>query len=91
MVRLARQKSHLSGQDSPECVIAPSDALVFLLDAWNIQQRVQLDAEKRWNVYANYKRQEKHVQGNLRGEIRLYFCAKFLKILKGTAASIKRQ
>ena len=27
----------------------------------------------------------------LRGGIRLYFCAKFLKILKGTAASIKRQ
>ena len=42
------------------------DALVFLLDAWNIEQRVQLDAEKqKSDVYANYKSQEKHANGIL--------------------------
>ena len=43
----------------PECVIASWDALGFLLDAENIERRVQLDAEKKSNVYANYKLQEK--------------------------------
>ena len=42
----------------PECVIASWDALVFLLDAQNIEQTVQLDAEKKSNVYANYKQKE---------------------------------
>ena len=31
----------------PECVIASWDALVFLLDAENIERRVQLNAEKK--------------------------------------------
>ena len=43
----------------PECVIASWDALILLLDAENIERRVQLDAEKKLNVYANYKLQEK--------------------------------
>ena len=43
----------------PECVIASWDALVLLLDAENIERRVQFDAEKKPNVYANYKLQEK--------------------------------
>ena len=43
----------------PECVIASWDALAVLLDAENIDRRVQLDAEKKSNVYANDKRQEK--------------------------------
>ena len=30
----------------PECVIASWDALVFLLDAGNVERGVQLDAEK---------------------------------------------
>ena len=42
----------------PECVIASWDALILLLDAENIEQRVQLDAEKKSNVYANYKLKE---------------------------------
>ena len=45
----------------PECVIASWDALIVLLDAENIEWRVQLDAEKKSNVYANYKLQEKTV------------------------------
>ena len=53
----------------PECVIASWDALVFLLDAQNMEQRVQLDAEKKANVYANYQRQEKHVNGVFHKEI----------------------
>ena len=28
-----------------------------------MEQRVQLDAEKKSNVYANYERQEKHANG----------------------------
>ena len=28
-----------------------------------MEQRVQLDAEKKSNVYANYERQEKHAKG----------------------------
>ena len=44
----------------PECVIAPWDAVAVLLDAENIEQRVQLGAEKKSNVYANHKRQEKN-------------------------------
>ena len=28
-----------------------------------MEQRVQLDAEKKSNVYANYKRKEKHANG----------------------------
>ena len=44
----------------PECVIAFWDALILLLDAENIEQWVQLDAEKKSNVYANYKLQEKN-------------------------------
>ena len=43
----------------PECVIASWDALILLLDSENIERRVQLDAEKKSNVYANYKLQEK--------------------------------
>ena len=43
----------------PECVIASWDALAVLLDAENIERRVQLDAEKKSNAYANHKRQEK--------------------------------
>ena len=42
----------------PECVIASWDALILLLDAEKIEQRVQLDAEKKLNVYANYKLKE---------------------------------
>ena len=43
----------------PECISASWDALGFLLDVENIERRVQLDAEKQANVYANYKLQEK--------------------------------
>jgi len=43
----------------PECVIASWDALILLLDAENIERRVQLDAEKNSNVYTNYKHPEK--------------------------------
>ena len=43
----------------PECVIAPWDAVAVLLDAENIEQRVQLDAKTKSNVYANHKRKEK--------------------------------
>ena len=42
----------------PEHIIASWDALVLLLDAVNIEQRVQLNAEKKSNVYANYKLQD---------------------------------
>ena len=35
------------------------NALVFLLDAENIEQTVHLNVEKKLNVYANYKLQEK--------------------------------
>ena len=51
----------------PECVIASGDALILLLDTENIEWRVQLDAEKKLNVYANYKLQEKqrHQYANL--------------------------
>jgi len=45
----------------PECVVASWDALILLLDAENIERRVQLDAEKKSNVYANYKLQEDSV------------------------------
>ena len=31
----------------PECVIASWDALVFLLDAENVERRVQLNEEKK--------------------------------------------
>ena len=31
----------------PECVIASRDAFIFLLDAENIERRVQLDTEKK--------------------------------------------
>ena len=43
----------------PECVIACRNALILLLETENIEWRVQLDAEKKSNVYANYKHQEK--------------------------------
>ena len=43
----------------PECVIASWDALILLLDAENTEQRVQLDAKKKSNVYANYKLRKK--------------------------------
>ena len=43
----------------PECFIASWDALVFLLDAENVERRVQLNAEKKNRVYTNYKLQEK--------------------------------
>ena len=39
----------------PVCVIASWDTLILLLDAENIEWRVQLEAEKKSNVYANYK------------------------------------
>ena len=42
-----------------EWVIASWDAFILLLDVENIEQRVQLDAEGKSNVYANYKFQEK--------------------------------
>ena len=48
----------------PECVIASWDALILLLDAENIEWRVQLDAEKKSNVYANYKLHEKQCHEN---------------------------
>ena len=38
-------------------------------DAYNMEQRVQLDAEKKRDVYANYKRQEKHVNSVFHKEI----------------------
>ena len=34
-----------------------------------MEQRVQLDAEKKLNVYANYERQEKHANGIFHKEI----------------------
>ena len=43
----------------PECVIASWDALVLLLDAENIEQRVHFNAENKIICYANYKLQEK--------------------------------
>jgi len=43
----------------PEVVIASWNALVFLLDAENVEWRVQLNAEKKNRVYAKYKLQEK--------------------------------
>ena len=49
----------------PECVVASWDALIRLLDAENIERRVQLDAEKKSNVYANYKLQEKTASHNM--------------------------
>ena len=52
-----------------ESVIASWDALVFLLDAKIMKQSVQLDAEKKLNVYANYERQEKHANGVFHKEI----------------------
>ena len=45
----------------PECIIASWDTRIFLLDAENIERRVQLNAEKKSNVYANNKLQEKTV------------------------------
>ena len=52
------QLSNLSAEMYPGCVIAFWDALVFLSDARNIEQRVQRDTEKKSNVYANYKQKE---------------------------------
>ena len=49
----------------PECVIASWDTLILLLDAENIERSVQLDAEKKSNVYANYKLQEKIASHNM--------------------------
>ena len=60
---------NLSAEMYPECVIASWDALVFLLDAQNIESRVQLDAKKKLNVYANYKHQEKHMHRTFQNEI----------------------
>ena len=42
----------------PECVISSWNALVFLLDA-EIERRVHVNVEKKSNVYAKYKLQEK--------------------------------
>ena len=50
----------------PESVIASWDALIPLLDAENIEWRVQLDAEKKSNVYANYKLQGKKKRHTIR-------------------------
>ena len=38
---------YIDAEMYPECVIAPWDALVFLLEAENIERRVQLDTEKK--------------------------------------------
>ena len=62
----------------PECVIVSWDAVAFLLNAQNIEQRVQLDAEETLNVYANYKHQEKHANGIFHEEIE-HCSIKFLK------------
>ena len=43
----------------PECVTASWDALILLLAAEKTERRVQLDAEKKSNVYANLQTQEK--------------------------------
>ena len=56
---LIPRASPLPAEMYPECVIASWDALILLLDAENIERRVQLDAEKKSNVYANYKLREK--------------------------------
>ena len=53
----------------PECVIVSWDTLVLFLDAQNMEKRVQLDAEKKPNVYANYKHEEKHTISIFRKEI----------------------
>ena len=45
------------------------DTLVLFLDAQNMEKRVQLDAEKKPNAYANYKREEKHAISIFRKEI----------------------
>jgi len=49
----------------PECVFASCDTLILLLDAENIERRVQLDAEKKSNVSANYKLLEKTVSHDM--------------------------
>ena len=49
-----RSVNSMISEMHPECVIASWDVLIFLLDAENIEWRVQLDAEKKSNVYANY-------------------------------------
>ena len=49
----------------PECVIVSWDALVLLLDAENIEQRVHFNAENKIECYANYKLQEKAVSHHM--------------------------
>ena len=44
----------------PECVIASWDTLIPLLDAENIERRVQLDAEKKSNVYKLLEKTASH-------------------------------
>ena len=47
----------------PECVIASWDALVLLLDAENIEWRVQLDAEKKNRMFmqiTNSRKKQRH-------------------------------
>ena len=56
----AKRLSNLSTPEMYlECVIASWEALILLLDAENIERRVQSDTEKKSNVNANYKHQEK--------------------------------
>ena len=46
----------------PECVIASWDALILLLDAGNIERRVQLDAEKNrmFMQITNSRKKQRH-------------------------------
>ena len=46
----------------PECVIASWDALILLLDAENIERRVQLDAEKNrmFMQITNSRKKQRH-------------------------------
>mgnify|MGYP000365075934 CR=1 FL=1 len=48
----------------PECVIASWDALSLLLDAENIERRVQLDAEKKNRMFmqiTNSGKKQRHM------------------------------
>ena len=49
----------------PECVIASWDALILLLDAENIEWRVQLDAEKNrmYMQITNSRKKQRHTIG----------------------------
>ena len=47
-----------------------------------MEQRVQLDAEKKLNVYANYERQEKHANSLFHKEIEHSHDGEMIKFLK---------